>query len=34
MPSLEEFHTMAGVDKLPVRDVEDQSMIYPTGTKQ
>ena len=34
MPSLEEFHTMAGVEKLPVRDVEDQSLIYPTGTKQ
>jgi hypothetical protein len=34
MPSLEEFHTIAGVDKLPVQDVEDQSLIYPTGTKQ
>jgi hypothetical protein len=34
MPSLEEFHTIAGVNKLPVRDIEDQSLIYPSGTKR
>jgi hypothetical protein len=34
MPSLQEFHTIAGVDKLPVQDIEDQSLIYPTGTKR
>jgi hypothetical protein len=34
MPSLEEFHTIAGVNKLPVQDIEDQSLIYPTGTKR
>jgi hypothetical protein len=33
MPSLEEFHTIAGVNKLAVQDIEDQSLIYPTGTK-
>jgi len=34
MPSLEEFHTMAGVNKLPVQDSDDQSLIYPIGTKR
>jgi hypothetical protein len=34
MPSLEEFHTIAGANKLPVQDIEDQSLIYPTGTKR
>jgi len=34
MPSLEEFHTMAGVNKLPVQDTDDQSLIYPIGTKR
>lgn len=34
MPSLEEFHTIAGVNKPPVHDIEDQSLIYPTGTKR
>jgi len=29
MPSLEEFHTIAGVNKLLVQDIEDQSLIYP-----
>jgi hypothetical protein len=32
MPSLEEF--IAGVNKLPVQDIEDQSLIYPAGTKR
>jgi hypothetical protein len=34
MPSLQELHTMAGVNKLPDQDIDDQSLIYPTGTKQ
>jgi hypothetical protein len=34
MPSLEEFHTMAGVNKLPVQDIDDQSLIYPTAEKR
>ena len=28
MPSLEELHAMAGVHKLPLQDVEDQSLIF------
>jgi hypothetical protein len=30
MPSLLELHTMAGVNKLPVQEMEDQSLVYPT----
>jgi hypothetical protein len=33
MPPLQELHSMAGVDKLAVQDVEDQSLVYPTVTK-
>jgi hypothetical protein len=34
MPSLQELHAMAGVSKLPNQDVDDQSLVYPTATKQ
>lgn len=34
MPSLQELHTMADVNKLPVEEVEDQSLIYPTVAKR
>ena len=34
MPSLEELHTMAGVSKLPIQEVEDQSLMYPTAGKR
>jgi hypothetical protein len=34
MPSLNEFHETVGVNQLPVQEVEDQSLIYPAGTKQ
>jgi hypothetical protein len=34
MPSLAEFHETVGVNQLPVQEVEDQSLIYPAGTKQ
>ncbi len=34
MPPLQELHTMAGVNKLPVQEIDDQSLVYPTGTKR
>lgn len=34
MPSLQELHTMAGVEKLPSQEIDDQSLVYPTGPKQ
>jgi hypothetical protein len=33
MPSLLELHAAAGVHKLPVQDIEDQSLIYPAVEK-
>jgi len=29
MPSLQELHTMANVHKLPIQDIEDQSLLFP-----
>ena len=34
MPSLLELHATVGVHKLPVQDIEDQSLIYPTAEKR
>jgi hypothetical protein len=34
MPSLQELHTAAGVNKLPTEEFEDQSMVYSTPTKR
>ena len=34
MPSLLELHTMAGVSKLPMQEMEDQSLVYPTVEKR
>ena len=34
MPALQELHAMAGVHALPVQEIEDQSLIYPTVTKR
>jgi hypothetical protein len=34
MPSLQELHTMAGVDKLPNQEMEDQSLVYASTPKQ
>jgi hypothetical protein len=34
MPSLRELHTMAGVEKLPSQDIDDQSLVYTTAPKQ
>ena len=31
MPKL---HTMAGVNKLPVKELDDQSLVYPTVPKR
>jgi hypothetical protein len=33
MPSLQELHSMANVQKLPLQDIEDQSLMYPTTVK-
>ncbi|MDB5581599.1 MAG: hypothetical protein JWR80_6775 [Bradyrhizobium sp.] len=34
MPSLLELHTSAGVNKLPMQEMEDQSLVYPTVEKR
>ena len=34
MPSLQELHTVAGVRKLQVQEIEDQSLVYPTAEKR
>jgi hypothetical protein len=34
MPSLQELHTAAGVNKLPIEDFEDMSLVYSTVTKR
>jgi hypothetical protein len=34
MPPLQELHTMAGVYRLPVQDLDDQSLVYPTVAKR
>jgi len=34
MPPLQELHAMAGVHKLPVQEIEDQSLVYPTVEKR
>jgi hypothetical protein len=33
MPPLQELHVAAGLTKLPVHDIEDQSLVYPRQTK-
>ncbi len=34
MPSLQELHTAAGVNKLPIEDLEDMALVYSTVTKR
>jgi hypothetical protein len=34
MPSLQELHTMAGVEKLQNQDIDDQSLVYTSAPKQ
>ena len=33
MPPLRELHAAVGVNKLPVQEIEDQSLVYPSRTK-
>jgi hypothetical protein len=34
MPSLLELHAAASVHKLPVQDINDQSLVFPTPEKR
>jgi hypothetical protein len=34
MPSLLELHAAAGVHKLPVQDIDDQSLVYSAAEKR
>jgi hypothetical protein len=34
MPSLHELHAAAGVNKLPIEDFEDMSLVFSTATKR
>jgi hypothetical protein len=34
MPSLQELHTAAGVHKLPVKEIDDQALIYTAQGKR
>jgi hypothetical protein len=34
MPTMQELHGAAGVDKLPAQDFEDRSLVYPRETKR
>jgi hypothetical protein len=34
MPSLLELHTIAGANKRPMQEMEDQSLVYPTVEKR
>ena len=34
MPSLQEIHTAAGVNKLPIEEFEDMSLVYSTVSKR
>jgi len=34
MPSLQELHTVAGVNELPNQEIEDQSLIFPSRAKR
>ena len=33
MPSLHELHATVGVSRLPVQDIEDQSLVYPSPAR-
>jgi hypothetical protein len=34
MPSLQELHTAAGVNKLPTEEFEDMSLVHPSVPKR
>ena len=33
MPTMQQLHRTAGVDKLPVEDFDDRSLVYPRDAK-
>ena len=33
MPSMQELHTVAGANKLPDQEIEDQSLIFPNSAR-
>jgi hypothetical protein len=33
MPSLQELHAMAGIHKLPLQEIDDQSLVYTAQEK-
>jgi hypothetical protein len=34
MPPLQELQMMAGVNTLPMQEIDDQSLVYPTASKR
>jgi hypothetical protein len=34
MPPLVQLHAVAGIEKLPIQDIGDQSLIYPAPRKE
>jgi hypothetical protein len=34
MPPLQELHATADVNRLPVQEIDDQSLVYPTVAKR
>jgi hypothetical protein len=34
MPPLQELHATANVNRLPVQEIDDQSLVYPTVAKR
>jgi hypothetical protein len=34
MPPLQALHMMAGVNTLPMQEIDDQSLVYPTVSKR
>jgi hypothetical protein len=33
MPSLQELHKAAGVDKIPIEDFQDGALVFPRQTR-
>jgi hypothetical protein len=34
MPTMQELHSSASIDKLPSEDIEDRSLVFPRETKR
>jgi hypothetical protein len=34
MPSLQELHATAGVHKLPLQDIDDQALMFPSSADE